>query len=103
MKPISKLDKSPWETLSSKKIYENQWYALRQDQVRTHTGKQITYTYMEHPGAVAVVPVTADQKIVLIRSYRYTVNDWCWEIPMGGRENKDLETDARKELFEEID
>jgi len=102
VKPISKLDKSPWETLSSKKIYENHWYALRQDQVRTHTGKQITYTYMEHPGAVAVVPVTADQKIVLIRSYRYTVNDWCWEIPMGGRENKDLETDARKELFEEI-
>ena len=61
MKPKSKLEKSPWETLTSKKIYENAWYALRQDQVRTHTGEQITYTFMEHPGAVAVVPVTADQ------------------------------------------
>ena len=102
MKPNSNGRISPWETLASKKIYENAWYALRQDQVRTHTGKQITYTYMEHPGAVAVVPVTADQKIVLIRSYRYTVKDWCWEIPMGGRDHEDLEVVARKELFEEI-
>jgi ADP-ribose pyrophosphatase len=57
---------------------------------------------MEHPGAVAVVPVTANQEIVLIRSYRYTIKNWCWEIPMGGRDHEDLETVARKELFEEI-
>jgi 8-oxo-dGTP pyrophosphatase MutT (NUDIX family) len=102
VKPISKVESSPWETLASKKIYENAWYALRQDQVRTHTGEQITYTFMEHPGAVAIVPVTADQSIVLIRSYRYTVKDWCWEIPMGGRDHEDLEVVARKELLEEI-
>ena len=57
---------------------------------------------MEHPGAVAIVPVTADQNIVLIRSYRYTVKDWCWEIPMGGRDHEDLEVVAKKELLEEI-
>jgi len=102
VKPITNMEKSPWETLASKKIYENAWYALRQDQVRTHTGKQITYTFMEHPGAVAIVPVTADQKIVLIKSYRYTVKDWCWEIPMGGRDHEDLEIVAKKELMEEI-
>ena len=92
----------PWKTLSSELIYENPWYALRQDQLRTHTGKQITYTYMEHPGAVAVVPVTQDGKIVLIRSYRHTVKDWCWEVPMGGRDHEDLEVVARKELLEEV-
>ncbi len=93
---------SPWEMLSSQKIYENPWYALREDQVRTHTGKQITYTYMEHPGAVAVVPITPEGEIILIKSYRYTVKDWCWEVPMGGRDHEDLEVVARKELFEEI-
>ena len=102
MKGASSKVSSPWDTLSSQKIYENSWYALRQDQVRTHTGKQITYTFMEHPGAVAVVPVTPDGEIVLIKSYRYTVNDWCWEIPMGGRDHEDLEVVARKELLEEI-
>jgi len=75
---------SPWDTLSSERIYKNPWYALRQDRVRTHTGKQITYTFMEHPGAVAVVPVTDNGEIILIKSYRYTVKDWCWEVPMGG-------------------
>ena len=95
-------EKSPWETISSERIYENPWFALRQDEVRTHTGKPITYTFMEHPGAIAVVPVTSEGEIVLIRSYRYTVKDWCWEVPMGGRDHEDLEVVARKELLEEI-
>ena len=98
----SKNTQSPWKTLSSERIYKNPWYALRQDQVRTHTGAEITYTFMEHPGAVAVVPVTPDGEIVLIHSYRYTVKDWCWEIPMGGRDHDDLAVVARKELLEEV-
>jgi ADP-ribose pyrophosphatase len=102
MTEISAGSLSPWETLSSKRIYENPWYALRQDQVRTHNGAEITYTFMEHPGAVSVVPVTPHGEIVLIRSYRYTVKEWCWEIPMGGRDDDDLEVVARKELLEEV-
>ncbi len=98
----SEQDHSPWETLSSERIYENPWYALRQDRVRTHTGAEITYTFMEHPGAVAVIPVTEQGEIVLIRSYRYTVKDWCWEIPMGGRDHEELTVVARKELLEEV-
>jgi len=93
---------SPWRTLASERIYENPWFALRQDRVQTHTGAEITYTFMEHPGAVAVVPVTPQGELVLICSYRYTVKDWCWEIPMGGRDHDDLEVVARKELHEEV-
>ncbi|HBY06867.1 MAG TPA: NUDIX hydrolase [Chloroflexi bacterium] len=94
--------RSPWETLKSEKIYANPWFALRQDQVRTHTGAEITYTFMEHPGAVGVVPLTPAGEIILIRSYRYTVNDWCWEVPMGGRDHENIAVVARKELKEEI-
>lgn len=93
---------SPWKTLASERIYANPWYALRQDRVQTHTGAEITYTFMEHPGAVAVVPVTPYGDLVLIRSYRYTVKDWCWEVPMGGRDHEDLAVVARKELLEEV-
>jgi ADP-ribose pyrophosphatase len=57
---------------------------------------------MEHPGAVAVVPITPTGEIILIESYRYTVKDWCWEVPMGGRDHDDLEVVARKELLEEV-
>jgi 8-oxo-dGTP pyrophosphatase MutT (NUDIX family) len=102
MTEISEGAHTPWKTLSSEKIYENPWYSLRQDQVRTHTGAEITYTYMDHPGAVAVVPVTSKGEIIIIRSYRYAVKNWCWEIPMGGRDHEDLEVVARNELQEEV-
>jgi len=92
----------PWKTISSEIIHENPWFAIKQDQVLTHTGKQITYTYLNHPGAIAIVPVTPDGRIILIRQYRYTVKDWCWEIPMGGKENLDSLKIAHKELWEEV-
>jgi len=102
MTEISEGAHTPWKTLLSKKIYENAWYALRQDQVCTHTGAEITYTFMDHPGAVAVVSVTPEGELIVIKSYRHTVKAWCWEIPMGGRDHEDLEVVARKELKEEV-
>ncbi|MBN1665661.1 MAG: NUDIX hydrolase, partial [Anaerolineales bacterium] len=92
---------SPWQTLSSEIIYQNPWYALRQDRVRTHLGAEITYTFMEHPGAVAVVPITADGQLVMLRHYRYTLKQWCWEIPMGGLDGREPAELARHELLEE--
>ncbi|HID54344.1 MAG TPA: NUDIX hydrolase, partial [Anaerolineae bacterium] len=44
-----------------------------------------------------------DGKIVLLRHYRYTVDDWCWEIPAGGvKPGQTVEEAAREELREEI-
>lgn len=93
---------NPWETLNSEEIYRNPWFGLRKDRVRTHTGAELTYTFMEHPGAVAVVPVTKEGQIVLMRQYRYTVKDWCWEVPMGGRDKDSSEAVALNELKEEV-
>ncbi len=51
-----------------------------------------------------MVPVTADGQIVLIRQYRYPIDEWCWELPAGGLHDHDgsLEALARKELAQEI-
>jgi len=53
---------------------------------------------------VWVVPVTADGHVVLIRQFRYTVDDWCWAVPAGGFHDFaggpiDL---AKRELAEEV-
>lgn len=67
-------------------------------------GQDLTFTYLEHPGSVFIVPVTADGRIVLIRSYRYNVDEWVWQIPAGGIGDKggmSLEDAARSELREE--
>jgi ADP-ribose pyrophosphatase len=92
-----------WETLDRRFLWQSRWYNLRQDRVRSQTGHGFTYTIVDHPGAVWVVPVTADENVVLIRSYRYPVDDWCYEVPAGGLSpGLTPEVVARRELSEEI-
>lgn len=58
---------------------------------------------VQHDGAVWIVPLTTSGQIVLLNHYRYTVQDWCLELPAGGlREGETPEEVARKELREEI-
>ncbi len=93
----------PWKTLHSKYLWQSPWYSLRQDRLRTQKGHEFTYTLIEHPGAVWIVPLTANGQIALIRHYRYTVNDWCYEVPAGGLcPGLTPEEAARRELQEEI-
>lgn len=77
--------------------------AVREDQVRTHQGEVITYTLIEHPGAVFIVPLTPEGELILLHQYRYTVGEWCWEVPAGGMyESQDHLKIAVKELDEEV-
>jgi len=94
---------SVWETLDRHYLWQSQWYNLRQDRVRTAAGHEFTYTLIEHPGAVWVVPVTSDRQVVLIWSYRYPVGEHCVEVPAGGLlPGQSPEEAARCELLEEI-
>ncbi|MFM6181143.1 MAG: NUDIX domain-containing protein [Dolichospermum sp.] len=94
-----------WELQKTDLIFKSQWYNLRQDKISLPNNEEITYTYVEHPGAVFIIPITANQEIILMRSYRYTIDDWCWEIPagtLGDQKGLSLEEVARLELLEEI-
>lgn len=92
-----------WITLDSKTLWQSTWYNLRQDRLRTPEGHEFTYTIVDHPGAVWVVPVTADDQVVLIRNYRYTVDEWCYEVPAGGLSSGfSPKQAAHSELLEEV-
>jgi ADP-ribose pyrophosphatase len=94
---------SAWEVLDSRYLWESSWYSLRQDRLRTAAGHEFTYTIVDHPGAVWVVPVTTDGRIALIWQYRYTVDDWCYEVPAGGLSTGlTPEEVAQRELLEEV-
>jgi ADP-ribose pyrophosphatase len=98
-------EKAGWHRLSTRYPFVTQWMRLRQDRVRIANKGDFTFTYREAPAAVAVVPVTRDGKIVLLRQYRYTVDDWCLEVPAGGTHDRAgvaLEEVAREELHEEV-
>ena len=55
-----------------------------------------------HPGAVAILPILDGERVVMIRNYRYAVEQELWELPAGTREPHEppIET-ARRELEEE--
>ncbi len=92
-----------WERLSSKFLWQSHWYNLRQDHLRAPEGREFTYTLVDHPGAAWIVPITSEGQVALIWQYRYTVDDWCYEVPAGGfAEDQTPEETARRELLEEI-
>ena len=93
-----------WRYLSTDYPYVHHMFRVRQDQVRWPDGHIASYTYIQDNGAVWVVPVSTKGQVVLIRQFRYTVDDWCWEVPAGGFHDfngSPLEL-AKRELAEEV-
>jgi ADP-ribose pyrophosphatase len=93
----------PFETKSSRIVWSCPWYSVRQDEIVLPDGQAAVYNVVQKADAVFVVPVTAEGEIVLIYQYRYTINDWCWEVPAGAQQaGLSLEETARVELREEV-
>ena len=98
-------EEAGWKFVDSKTRFENELYRLREDEVELEGGKKIEYAYLERDEAVIIVPVTSTGEVVLLKQYRYPVDDWCLEVPAGGTHDSGdatLEEVARKELREEV-
>jgi 8-oxo-dGTP pyrophosphatase MutT (NUDIX family) len=75
---------------------------VRLDTVQLPNGDQRQREIVEHPGAVAVVPVLEDGRIVLVRQYRPAVKRSMLELPAGTvEEGEDVSVTATRELEEE--
>lgn len=94
----------PYVTLDTRYLLQSRWRSFREDKVDIGKNHVITYSYVEVPRAVFVVPLTADGQIVLIRQYRYPVRDWVLEVPAGSLASPDEDAiiAARRELLEEV-
>ncbi|HMO02144.1 MAG TPA: NUDIX hydrolase [Oligoflexia bacterium] len=95
--------KNPWQTLSSKVIYQNRWIKLREDQVIQPKGAPGIYSVLEIPPAVAIVALDESWKVCLVGQWRYTQNKFSWEIPGGSSEKTigSILENAKRELLEE--
>ncbi len=93
----------PEQRISSERVFDGRLLKVRVDAVRLPSGREATREVVEHPGAVAILPVTEAGKLILVRQFRYAVGRKLLEVPAGTREpdEPDVET-ARRELHEEV-
>ena len=90
------------KTMKSERIYEGKIVNLRVDTVELPDKKYSKREIVEHPGAVGIVPITEDGKIILVKQFRKAVEKPLLEIPAGKIEiNEEPKETALRELFEE--
>ena len=95
--------RNPWQTLSSAVKYENPWISVREDQVLNPGGGAGIYGVVTMKNkALGIIPVDAEGNTWLVGQYRYSLNEYSWEIPMGGGPvGRDILESAQRELKEE--
>ena len=90
------------KTIKKETIYEGKILNLRRDVVQA-AGGQATKEVIEHNGAVAMVAMTAENKVILVKQYRYPMREVILEIPAGKIDKGETDPDhaAARELKEE--
>jgi 8-oxo-dGTP pyrophosphatase MutT (NUDIX family) len=97
---------SPRRLLSSHKVYEGRIWDVVSDTFQLNDdGDALVRDYIEHPGAVAILPMNDAGEVLLIKQYRHPVGMDLWEIPAGllDVEGEDFVVGAARELAEEAD
>ncbi|MDE2593745.1 MAG: NUDIX hydrolase [Burkholderiales bacterium] len=70
-------------TVFSQTVYQGNFLELRRDEVALHDGGRATREYVIHPGAVMIVALLPDGRLVMERQYRYPVRQTMIEFPAG--------------------
>ncbi len=88
--------------VSSERLFDGKVINLRRDTVILPNGRNSTREVVEHPGAVAVVPITKDGNIILVRQFRHPIQQILLEVPAGKLDpGESAESCALRELAEE--
>ena len=82
--------------------YSGRVVSLTTDEVVLPNGHRALLEVVHHPGGAAVAAIDAEERVCLLRQYRYVADGWIWELPAGKLEPQEppLAT-AQRELIEE--
>ncbi len=88
--------------ISRRTIFTGRVFGVRQDRVVEPGGVEVTRDVVTHNGSVVLLPVFPDGRILLVRQYRHSVDQYLWELVAGriDRGEQPLSA-ARRELREE--
>jgi ADP-ribose pyrophosphatase len=83
-------------------VFDGDLLLVRRDRVRLPSGREATREYVVHPGAVLIVPVLPDGRLVLERQFRYPIGRVMLEFPAGKIDPHETPlATAKRELVEE--
>ena len=90
------------KTLSTQQIFNGKVISLQVDEVELPNGKKAKRELIKHPGAVAIIAITDENKLVLVEQYRKALQRTIVEIPAGKLEKGEEPLEcAKRELEEE--
>lgn len=94
---------NPWKTLSGEEKYDNKWINVTEYQVINPGGGKGIYGKVHFKNrAIGIIPIDSNGNTWLVGQYRYTLNEYHWEIPEGGAPlDEDPLDAAKRELKEE--
>ncbi|HET8869122.1 MAG TPA: NUDIX hydrolase [Aquabacterium sp.] len=88
--------------VSSQTVYQGHFLTLKRDMVALPDGKHAAREYVVHPGAVMIIAVLPDDRLVMERQYRYPVGQTMLEFPAGKLDaGEGGQACAQRELLEE--
>lgn len=89
-------------TIDTRNVYSGRLLKLRVDTVKLPNGLETTREIVEHPGAVAIIPILDNKKLLVVKQYRTAARKNLMEIPAGTLEPDEPPLScARRELNEE--
>ncbi|MBL7843616.1 MAG: NUDIX hydrolase [Cyclobacteriaceae bacterium] len=97
------MNHNPWTTLATREVYNNKWIQVTEHDVLNPSGGKGIYGKVHFKNkAIGIIPVDENGNTWLVGQYRYTLNEYSWEIPEGGgaMDTEPLEA-AKRELKEE--
>ena len=102
MNKIVKNDHLIETKISSEQVYKGNFLNILRDTIALPNGKQATREYVVHPGAVVIIPLLDDGKVVLERQFRYPIGEVMFEFPAGKLDaGENPQFCGQRELLEE--
>lgn len=90
------------EKIESTRIFDGVLLDVRRDRVRLPNGSESVREYIVHPGAVVVIPILDDGRLLFENQFRYPLQRDFLELPAGKIDaGEDVALTARRELLEE--
>jgi 8-oxo-dGTP pyrophosphatase MutT (NUDIX family) len=94
---------NPWKVLAERPVYDNKWIGVTEyDVINPSGGKGIYGKVHFKNNAIGILPLDESLNTWLVGQYRFTINEYTWEIPEGGSPLGTAMLDsAKRELLEE--